>query len=159
MLSTPAEAGIVALPVVAAGALYLVGIALGRLEWALWGAGIIATTYVASLLYRGAPPDQWSALVAAGLLLSSELASWSIDSRGRGADDLMVHAGRLRAIALETTIALALVLVVQTASQFGGGGTMAVAVATAAVLTGAGAICLLIWRSSGAAGAAPGSTP
>ena len=152
--STPAAAGIFALPVIAAIVLCVAGLAFGRLAAVLWGAGIIAAVYVASLLYRAAPPDPWCPLVAAGLLVASEMGSWSIDSRRHGLDDLTVHAGRFRALALEITAALALVLVVQTASQFSGGGTITVALATAAVLVGAGAICVLIWRSAGA-GAAP----
>ena len=157
VVSTPTEVGIFALAAIAAGALYVGGVAFGRMETVVWGAGGLAAAYVASLLYRAAPPDPWCPLVAAGLVLSSELASWSIDSRRRGLDDLTVHAGRFGAIALVITVALALVLVVQTASQIGGGGTASVALATVAVLVGAGAICLVMWRSAGAAGAAPDS--
>ena len=155
--STPVQAGLFALPVIAAWALCVAGIALGRMEAVLWGAGGIAATYVGALLYRSAAPDAWCPLVAAGLLLSCEVASWSIDSRRRGLDDLTVHAGRFGAIALVICVSLALVLVVQTSSHVGGGGTASVALATVAVLVGAAAISLLMWRSAGAGGAAPDS--
>jgi len=146
--SAPAAASVLAMAVIGAVVLGAAGIAIGRIELALWATGGLAAAYVGSLLYRAAPPDPRSALVVVALLLSSELASWSIDSRRRAADDIVVHIGRLRSIALEITAALALVLVVETANGFGAGGTASAAIATAAVLLGTAAICLLMWRSA-----------
>jgi hypothetical protein len=144
--STPE--GAVALMVTAIGgvALFAAGVAFGRLTLALWAVAGLAATYVASLLYRGAAPDAWSALVAIGLVLSSEMASWSIDSRRRGTDDGAVHALRLITIASALAAALLLVVVVQAAGDFGGGGITSVALATVAVVLGVGAVCLLMWR-------------
>ena len=122
------------------------GIAAGTLTLVQWAAGAVGAAYVASLLYRGAAPDQWSALVAIGLLVSSEMASWSIDSRRRGEDDIAVHLLRLRSIALAVAAALILVVIVQAAGQVGGGGAGSAAIATGAVLGGVGVICLLLWR-------------
>ena len=146
-LSAPARGEIIAIAAILAVALGLVGIAGGRLELVQWTAGGLAAAYVGSLLIRSAAPDQWSPLVAVDILLSAELASWSIDSRRRGQDDLVVHLGRLRWIALGLVAALALVVVLEAAEQLGGGGTAAAGLATIAVLVGVGAVCMLMWRS------------
>lgn len=145
-VSTP-PAGVV-LVITATGGIGLLaaGIALGRLALGEWAIGLLAAVYVASLLYRAAAPDQWGALVAIALLVSGEMASWSIDSRRRGRDDLGVHLLRLRSIALAVGAALVLVVVVQAAGQLGGLGIASAALATGAVLAGVGVVCLLWWR-------------
>jgi hypothetical protein len=145
-ISTPPVAVVLVIAAVAGVGVFAAGIALGRLELVQWAIGGLAAVYVGSLLYRTAAPDQWSPLVAIALLLSGEMASWSIDSRRRGGDDLGVHLLRLRSIALAVAAALFLVLVVQAAGQLGGAGTVSAALATGAVLAGVGLTCLLWWR-------------
>ena len=73
--------------------------------------------------------------------LSALALSWARDNMVRL---LLVGSGIAIAVTLATTIAIVL---------------LCVAIATAAVLTGVGAICLLIWRTSGPARAGPDSTP
>ncbi|HET7339311.1 MAG TPA: hypothetical protein VFK22_07165 [Candidatus Dormibacteraeota bacterium] len=145
-VATPAAAVILMIAAVGCVGVFAAGIALGTLTLVQWGIGGLAAVYVGSLLYRGAGPDQWSVLIAIGLLASGEMASWSIDSRRRGSDDIAVHLLRLRAIALAVAAALALGVVVQTAAQLGGGGAASAALATGAVLVGVAVICLLLWR-------------
>ncbi|HET9782128.1 MAG TPA: hypothetical protein VFR33_10145 [Candidatus Dormibacteraeota bacterium] len=125
----------------------MAGIVIGRHDAVQWALGGLAALYVGSLLYRAAAPDPWGALVAVGLLLSSEMAGWSIDSRRRGRDDFAVHALRLRTVALVIAAALALVVVVQAAGETGGFGTASAALAAVAVLAAVGVVCLLMWRS------------
>jgi hypothetical protein len=91
--------------------------------------------------------DAWAPLVAVGLLSSTELAGWSIDSRRRGRDDLGVHLQRLRSMALVLAAALVFAALVQGASSFGTGGTLLSGLATVAVLLGVAAFCMLMWRS------------
>jgi hypothetical protein len=146
-VSTPAAGGLFAIVAGVAALLCLAGIAIGRLDMVQWTVAGVAVAYVAALLYRSAATDALSPLIAVGLLLSSELASWSIDSRRRGLDDLVVHVGRVRSLAIAIVAALALVVVVQAAEQVGGGGSVAAALATAAVLVGTGAVCLLMWKT------------
>lgn len=130
-----------------AAALGLLGIALGQMELTHWAIGLMAACYVVSLFFRTESLDPWAPLVAAGLLASSELAGWAIDSRRRGRDDLAVHLERLRSVALEIAAALALVVVVQASWTFGGGGALAVGLAAVSVVFATGVICLLIWRT------------
>lgn len=145
--STPAAAVALAIAATVGVAAVAAGIAMGRLEVVQWAVGGVAAAYIGSLLYRQAAPDPWSPLLAAGLLLSSEMASWSIDSRRRGEDDGAVHALRLRAIAIALGVALLLVVVVPAAGELGSGGIASAGLATVAVLAGIGAVCLLMWRS------------
>jgi hypothetical protein len=146
--SAPDAAVVLTITAVGGVVLLAAGIAIGMLDMVLWAVGALAAAYVALLVYRAAAPDAWSALIAVGLLLSSEMASWSIDCRGRGRDDAAVHALRLRAIAIALGVALVLVVVVQAAGDVGGGGIASEALATVAVLLGVGAVCLLMWRNS-----------
>lgn len=127
--------------------LILAGIAVGSLQMTHWATGLVATAYVASLLTATNRVDSWAPLVAAGLLASSELAGWSIDSRRRGRDELGVHLRRLQSVALVVAAALVFAAVVQGAGSFGTGGTLLSGLATIAVLLGVAAFCMLMWRS------------
>ena len=127
--------------------LILAGIALGSLQMTHWATGLVAIAYVASLLTLANRVDVWSPLVAAGLLASTELAGWSIDSRRRGRDELGVHLGRLRSVMLVLAAALVFAALVQGAASFGTGGTLLAGLATIAVLLGVAAFCMLMWRS------------
>jgi len=113
-----------------------------------WATCVVAVLYVASLLTGGGRSDAPAPVVAIGLLASSELASWSIDSRRRGTDDLSAHVQRLRSIGLVIAAALALAALAESASSFSAGGTVLAALATVAVLLGVAALGMLMWRSA-----------
>jgi hypothetical protein len=78
--SEEAIAATVALAVV--GALFLVW-ALVRASVAMvpWAVGLLAVGYVVALVVHGRHLDEAAPLVAVGLFLCAELASWSIDER------------------------------------------------------------------------------
>jgi hypothetical protein len=140
--------------IVGAGAAGLVlvaaGIALGLPVLAHWGVGVVGATYVASLFLRQAELGQSGVLVAAALLAAAELASWSIDSRRRGRDDLTAHIHRLRGVSLLLAVGVALAAVVEGASGFGFGEAGMTGPASAAVVGGVLVTCLLAWRRAAA---------
>ena len=125
--------------VVVAGA-----VAAGRLGIVHWGIGLVGGCYVASVVVVGGTPDWWSPAIAVALLVSSELASWSIDSRRRGRDDLAVHVIRLRTVALIGAAAVVLALLTHGAGLVGGGGDVVPALAVGALLASVAGFCALM---------------
>ena len=128
-------------------AMLLAAIASGYARLAYWAVGVVAAAYVASVVVTG-PPDPWSIATAIALLLSAELASWSIDSRRRGRDDVAAHAARLRTIVIVSVAGFALALLAQDAAIFGPGGTGTAGVAVVAVLAAIVALGVMLWRSA-----------
>ena len=128
-----------------AGVVMVAGaLAAGRLGLVHWGIGLLGGCYVASVLIVGGAPDWWSPAIAVALLLSSELAGWSIDSRRRGRDDLAVHVIRLRSVVVIATAGIALAFVTEGASMVAGGGEVVPALAIGALLGAVGGVCALM---------------
>lgn len=117
------------------GALVL-AVALVRTHAALvvWPVALLGVAYAIALVVRGSGIDDGAPLVAVGLFLCAELASWSIDER------LRVPAER--GVALARAFALAGLAIASLA-------VAALAVALAAAPAGAG----LAWTILGAASA------
>ena len=129
-----------------AGVLLVFGaVAAGRVGPAHWGIGLVGACYVASVVIVGGGPDAWSPVMAVLLLVSSELASWAVDSRRRGRDDLAVHAIRLRTVLLIATGALVLAFVTFGAGSVGVGSDVLPALAVGALLASlAGLVALML---------------
>ena len=116
-----------------------------------WAIGILAATYVVSLVAQGVNLDPWSPLVAAALLAAAELAHWSIDSRLRAIDERQVHIQRGLAIGAVTGVALGLGAIVLA----GSGAALVAGNVTAAASTGAvgfafAAVAVIAWRRGNA---------
>jgi hypothetical protein len=137
--------GICAAGATAGVLLMILGIAIGWHRAVYWAVAVVAGFYVASTMLAGAP-DAWAISVATALLLSSELAGWSIDSRRRGRDDLAVHGARLRTVVLFLVIAFALAFVVQDAAALASGGVVSAGAAMAALIGTVTVVCMLAWR-------------
>jgi hypothetical protein len=99
-----------------------------------WAIVCLVVAYVVALVVHGASVDERAPLVATGLLLGSELASWSLEERHAIAAERSVLRARVVALA-------ALVL--------GGLATSALVIAVAAAPTERG----LAWTVAGAAAA------
>lgn len=105
---------------------------------------MLACCYVLAALVGGDTPDAWAPVFAVALLVSSELAGWSIDCRRRGRDDLGVHVIRLRTVALIATAALMLALLTDRAGHVGVGGDVVPALAVGALLASVAGLCALM---------------
>ena len=117
------------------GTLLLVSALVWRWEEVLpWSLVVLAIAYAVAIAARGAEIDEAAPLVGAGLLLSCELATWSLDERWSIAAECAVVLSRATAIAL---LGLA------------GGTVSAVVIALAAAPVGGG----LGWTVLGAAAA------
>jgi hypothetical protein len=115
------------------GAVLLLFALLRRVDDAMpWALVLLGGAYAIPLFVRGSAIDEGAPLVAAGLLLCSELAAWSFDERWR------IKAERVVVVARGTAVAL-LVLA--------GLGASALVVALAAAPIGGG----LAWTVLGAA--------
>ena len=126
------------------GALMLVWI-LWRADADLlpWPAGLLAAAYAVSIVVHGRSVDGGAPLVAVGLLLTGELAAWSMDERHRIPAERSIVLGRASALGLLAFSGLAVAgLVVALAGTSAGGGvawTLAGSVAAvAAVAVGVG---------------------
>jgi hypothetical protein len=106
----------------------------GHDEFLPWAVVCLALAYAVALYAHGASVDERAPLVAAGLLLGTELASWSLEERNAVAAERAVVRDRIVAVA---------VLVV------GGLVTSALVIAVAAAPTARG----LVWTVAGAAAA------
>ncbi|HKC19399.1 MAG TPA: hypothetical protein VKE27_07165 [Candidatus Dormibacteraeota bacterium] len=132
----------------AAGGVVLIAgsVVVGHPGLVHWGVGVVAGCYVAAVVVGGGTPDAWSPAVAVALLLSSELAGWSIDCRRRGRDDLAVHAIRLRTIVLIAGAASVLAFLAHGAWMVGAGGDVVPALAAGALLATVAGFCALVLR-------------
>lgn len=99
-----------------------------------WAVVCLVVAYTVSLFVHGASIDERAPLVATGLLLGTELASWSLEERHAIAAEPPVLRARI--------VALAALVV-------GGLATSALVVAVAAAPTARG----LVWTVAGAAAA------
>jgi hypothetical protein len=121
---------------VVGGALLAWALARAQEELVPWAAFLLGLAYAVALVARGSRLDDAAPLVAAGLLLSVELAAWSIDERYRIACERPVVAARARAVgalALAGLVAAGLVLALA-AAPGGAGFGWTLAGAAAAVL-------------------------
>ena len=117
------------------GTLLLVSALVWRWEEVLpWALVVLAIAYAVAIAAHGAEIDEAAPLIGAGLLLASELATWSLDERWSIAAERAVVLSRATAIAL---LGLA------------GGTVSAVVIAVAAAPVGGG----LGWTVLGAAAA------
>ena len=128
----PSLVGAVALVGGLGAALLLLVLARCQVELLSWALFLLAAAYAISLVSRGSPVDEGAPLVATGLLLCGELASWSVDERQAIAAEPLVRARRATALG-----ALALVSL----------GASALVVALAAAPAGRG----LAWAAAGTA--------
>ena len=94
----------------------------------------LVVAYAVALVVHGASVDERAPLVAAGLLLGAELASWSLEERSAIAAERPAVRGRIAALA---------------ALVGGGLATSALVIAVAAAPTPRG----LVWTAAGAAAA------
>ena len=99
-----------------------------------WAVVCLVVAYTVSLVVHGASIDERAPLVATGLLLGTELASWSLEERSAIAAEPPVLRARI--------VALAALVV-------GGLATSALVIAVAAAPTARG----LVWTVAGAAAA------
>lgn len=128
-----------------AGVVIVAGaVAAGRAGIVPWGIGLVGVCYVASAVIVGGGPDAWAPAMAVALLISSELAGWSIDCRRRGRDDLAVHFVRLRTLALIALAALVLAVLTDWAGFAGFGGDVFPALAVGALLASVAGLCALM---------------
>jgi hypothetical protein len=138
--------------VLAAGGLLAVvplagGLALGSGGWIPWAVLGLGTEYAASLFLPEGRVDGGAPLVAAGLLLTAELASWSVELRTPVDAEPVVVARRAALILAAgcAAVPLAAGVLAATALPLGGGvGWDAVGVAAA---LGAGALLAVLSRS------------
>src|SRR5207253_3693320 len=65
-----------------------------------WPVLLIGVAYAIPLFVRGGAIDEGAPLVAAGLLLSAELAAWSFDERWTMRVERAVHVARGTAVGL-----------------------------------------------------------
>ena len=106
----------------------------GEDELLPWAVVCLVVAYALALVLHGASVDERAPLVATGLLLGTELASWSLEERHTIAAEPAVLRARIAALA-------ALVV--------GGLATSALVIAVAATPTARG----LVWTVAGAAAA------
>jgi len=132
----------------AAVALMAVSLAVASRRSVQWAIGILAATYLVSLVAQGVGLDPWSPLVAAALLAAAELGHWSIDSRLSGSVERQVHVQRGLAIGAVTAVALGLGAIVQAGSAVAFvTSNLTTAAATGAVGFAFAAIAIIAWRS------------
>lgn len=100
-------AGIVS--VIGAVGAVLLGLVLlrGLDELLPWAAVLLGVAYAMSLLVHDSGVDTAAPLVAAGLLLCTELAAWSLDERDAIAAERAVWLGRAAALGALVAAALA----------------------------------------------------
>lgn len=135
--------GLFALGAFAGAVLVAAAVAAGWPGFAHWGVGLVGASYVASVVVVG-EPDLWSPAIAVALLLSSELAGWSIDSRRRGRDDLAAHWIRLRTLVVIAAAALVLAFLTDGAGSIGVGSDVLPALAVGALLATVAGLCALM---------------
>ncbi|MEN3340749.1 MAG: hypothetical protein V7644_153 [Actinomycetota bacterium] len=118
------------------GLLLLLVLARGADEVLPWALAILGAAYTVSLVTHGSGVDEGVPLVAVGLLLSGELAAWSLDERHAIAAERKAVALRAGALALLAAAGLvaATVVVALSAAPAGEGLAWTVAGAAAAVL-------------------------
>lgn len=82
MLARSNEAIAATVALGAVGALFLVwALVRAGVEMVPWAIGLLAVGYGVTLVVRGRHLDEAAPLVAVGLFLCAELASWSVDER------------------------------------------------------------------------------
>lgn len=116
------------------GVLLLFALVWGWDDALPWSIALLATAYGIGIAARGGEVDEAAPLVAAGLLLFGELATWSLDERIGMRAERVVAVSRARALAVLTVA---------------GGGVAAAVVALAAAPVGGG----LAWTILGAGAA------
>lgn len=108
----------------AVGALFLVWSLLrASVVMIPWAVGLLAVAYGIVLVVRGRHVDEAAPLVAVGLFLCSELASWSIDERFAIPAEravVLARAGALGALAF-ASLAVAALAVGVSAAPIGSG--------------------------------------
>ncbi len=114
----------------------LLVLARGIEELLPWAMVCLGLAYALSLVHRGSGVDEGVPLVAAGLLLCTELAAWSLDERQAVAAERAVVAARALGLALLAAAGLAAsaIVVALTAAPAGGGLAWTVLGALAAVV-------------------------
>jgi hypothetical protein len=120
----------------AAGALFLlVALVRARAEVIAWAVALLAVAYGVALIVRGRQLDDAAPLVAVGLFLCAELASWSVDERlAIPAEPAVVRARALALGALAlVSLAVASLAVGLSAAPAGSGLAWTVLGATSAV--------------------------
>jgi hypothetical protein len=102
-----------------------------------WPILLIGVAYAIPLFVRGGAIDEGAPLVAAGLLLSAELAAWSCDERWVIRAERAVHVARGVAVWLLVLggLGAAALVVALAAAPVGGGLAWTVLGAAAAVVT------------------------
>jgi hypothetical protein len=119
------------------GALLLMSALVWRWEEVLpWALVVLAIAYALAIAAHGAEIDEAAPLVGAGLLLCSELATWSLDERWSIAAERAIVLSRATAIALLVLAggAVSAIVIALAAAPVGGGLGWTVLGAGAAVL-------------------------
>jgi hypothetical protein len=119
------------------GALLLVSALVRQWEEVLpWSLVLVGIAYAVAIAAHGAKLDEAAPLVGAGLLLCSELATWSLDERWAIAAERAVVLSRAGAVALLALAGLGVsgIVLALAAAPVGGGLAWTVLGAAAAVL-------------------------
>jgi hypothetical protein len=122
----------------------------GATDLLVWALLCLGAGYVVAIVVHGSGVDGGAPLVATGLLLCAELATWSLDERHRMAVDRAVVLGRasaLGALALGGLVAAA--LVVGLAAAPGGAGLVWTLLGAGASVLAVGVAARLARRSPG----------
>lgn len=100
-----------------------------------WPLGLLAAAYGVAVVVHGSGVDEGAPLVALGIFLSGELASWSMDERFAISAEHAVVAGRALALGVLSLAGLgaAALVVALTATSAGGGLAWTIAGSVAAV--------------------------
>ena len=106
------------------GALMLLAVLRGaEVDLLAWPLGLLAAAYGVAVVVHGAGVDEGAPLVALGIFLCGELASWSMDERFAISAERAVVAGRALALGVLSLAGLgAAALVVALAATSAGGG-------------------------------------
>jgi hypothetical protein len=118
---------------------------LGRAGLLGWGVLLLGAGYAETLFPPTRPTDLWAPLVGAGLLVTAELAYWSLQERGRYQGGRDVNRRRALTIGLVAVAGLALGVLALGSSQLAGGPLIA-APAVLCVMALCATVAALAWR-------------
>jgi uncharacterized membrane protein YidH (DUF202 family) len=94
-----------------------------EVDLVVWPLGLLGVAYAIALVVRGSGVDEAAPLVAAGLLLCGELASWSVDERFAIAAEraLVVRRGVALGVLVLAGLGLSALVVALSGTSAGGG--------------------------------------
>jgi hypothetical protein len=137
----PPLAGVVAIVGAFGTALLAFVLVREHLELLIWPLGLAGAVYVVAIVVHGSSVDEGAPLVGAALLVSGELAAWSLDERRPVAGGRRLATSRAIAVAglVLAGLAIGALVVALSAAAIGDGIGWTVLGAAAAVLVVAAA--------------------